>query len=108
MVALDTRSWREDARKLINRVALTMGGNEYIRDVQTGIFKLVECRAGISLETRLTNKRRRMAEEGVCKSKCDKVTKVDIIAEDKKVIEIYIAIVKETAIKNGIGILQIS
>ena len=43
-----------------------------------------------------------MAGEGVCKSKRDKLTKVDIIADDKKLIEIYIAIVKEMAVKNGI------
>lgn len=80
-----------------------MGGNEYIREVQAEIFKLVDQRAGISLATRLTNKRRRMAEEGVCKSKRDKLTKVDIIAEDKKAIEIYVAITKEMAIKYGVG-----
>jgi len=62
----------------------------------------VDERAGISLPTRLTNKRRRMADEGVCKSKRDKLTKVDIIADDKKAIEIYIAIVKEMAIKYGV------
>lgn len=50
----------------------------------------------------LTNKRRRMADEGICKSKRDKLTKVDIIADDKKLIEIYIAIVKEMAVKAGI------
>ena len=58
-------------------------------------------RGAVNLSTRLTNKRRRMADEGVCKSKRDKLTKVDIISEDKKLIEIYVAIVKEMAIKYG-------
>lgn len=40
-----------------------------------------------------------MADEGVCKSKRNKLMKVDIIFEDKKLIEIYVAIVKEMAIK---------
>lgn len=40
-----------------------------------------------------------MADEGVCKSKRNKLMKVDIISEDKKLIEIYVAIVKEMAIK---------
>lgn len=103
VVSLDTQSWRSDARRLITQIAQKMGGNEYIRDVQAEIFKLVDQRAGISLATRLTNKRRRMAEEGVCKSKRDKLTKVDIIADDKKAIEIYVAITKEMAIKYGVG-----
>lgn len=102
VVALDTNSWRPDARNLIVRIAQKMGGNEYIKDVNAEVFKLVDERAGISLATRLTNKRRRMADEGVCKSKRDKLTKVDIIAEDKKAIEIYVAIVKEMAIKYGV------
>ena len=53
----------------------------------------------VSLGIRLTNKRRRMAEEGVSKSKRDKLNYLDIIAEDKKLIEGYVAIIKEMAIK---------
>lgn len=101
VVALNPQSWREEARKLIVRIAQAMGGNEYIRDVQAEIFGLVDERAGVSLATRLTNKRRRMADEGVCKSKRDKLNKVDVIADDKKLIEIYLAVVKEMAVQRG-------
>lgn len=101
VVALNPRSWREDARKLIVKIAQSMGGNEFIRDVQAEIFGLVDERAGVSLATRLTNKRRRMADEGVCKSKRDKLNKVDVIADDKKLIEIYLAVVKEIAVQRG-------
>lgn len=101
VVALNPQSWREEARKLIVRIAQSMGGNEFIRDVQAEIFGLVDERAGVSLATRLTNKRRRMADEGVCKSKRDKLNKVDVIADDKKLIEIYLAVVKEMAVQRG-------
>lgn len=101
VVALNPQSWREEARKLIVNIAQSMGGNEYIRDVQAEIFGLVDERAGVSLATRLTNKRRRMADEGVCKSKRDKLNKVDVIADDKKLIEIYLAVVKEMAVQRG-------
>ena len=101
VVALNPNSWRSDARSLIVRIAHQMGGNEYIWEVQTEIFSLVDERAGVSLETRLTNKRRRMADEGVAKTMRGKLNKVDVIAEDKKLIEIYIAIVKEMAVKYG-------
>lgn len=103
VVALSPNSWRPDARSLINRIAQRMGGNEYIRDIHAEIFKLVDERAGVSLETRLTNKRRRMADEGVCKSKRDKLNKLDVIADDKKLIEIYVAIVKEMSVKYGVN-----
>lgn len=103
IIALDTRSWREDAHRLIIRIAQKQGGNDYIHDVNAEIYKLIDKRGGKALETRLTNKRRRMAEEGVCKSKRDKLNKVDVIAEDKVLIELYIAIVKEMAVKYGVA-----
>ena len=67
-------------------------------------YRRVEERAGVSLGTRLTNNRNRMAGEGVCKSKRDKLSKVDVIADDKKLIEIYVAIVKEMAVKYGVAV----
>lgn len=102
VIALDVNSWRRDSKQIISKIATKQGGFDYIKDVNTEIYRLVEERAGVSLSTRLTNKRNRMAGEGVCKSKRDKLTKVDIIADDKKLIEIYVAIVKEMAVKNGI------
>lgn len=103
LIALNPNAWREDCRRLIVKIAQKMGGNEFIREVQAEAFKLVDERAGASLETRLTNKRRRMADEGVCKSKRDKLNKVDVIADDKKLIEVYMHIVKQMAIKYGVG-----
>lgn len=89
LVGINPNQWREDCRRLIVRIANRMGGNEYIRDVNAEVFQQVDERAGVSLATRLTNKRRRMADEGVCKSTRDKLSKIDVIADDKKLIEIY-------------------
>lgn len=102
VIALDVHSWRKDAQHLISKICNKAGGFDSMKDVYTEIYRLVEERAGVSLSTRLTNKRNRMAGEGVCKSKRDKLTKVDIIADDKKLIEIYMAIVKEMAVKYGV------
>lgn len=101
VVALDTTSWREDTRNLINKIAKELGGGQAFQQVRAESYELLEKRMGVSLKQRLTNKRRRMADEGVCKSKRDKLSQVDIIAEDKKLIEGYTAIVKEMAIKYG-------
>ena len=43
-----------------------------------------------------------MALNGASKSKIDKVNKMDVIADDARLTEIYLAIVKEFAIKYGI------
>ncbi len=102
VVALNPHAWRRDCQNLLAKVARARGGGDAYKDINREVFQLVDERAGVSLETRLTNKRRRMADEGVCKSRRDKLTKVDVIAEDKKLIEIYTAIVKEMAVINGI------
>jgi len=101
VVALDTTAWRGDARNLINKTAQCLGGGTAYQQLQSEIYDLLEKRMGVNLQIRLTNKRRRMAEEGVCKSRRDKLTMVDIIADDKKLIEGYMAIVKEVSVRYG-------
>ncbi len=99
VIQLDTTSWRRDTGILINKIALNLGGFEHIKDVREESYKLLNERMGVALGIRLTNKRRRMADEGVSKSKRDKLNYLDIIADDKKLIEGYVAIIKEMAIK---------
>lgn len=103
VIKLDTTSWRKDTSELINKIALKIGGFEHIKDVREESYKLLDDRMGVSLGIRLTNKRRRMADEGVSKSMRDKLNCLDIIAEDKKLIEGYVAIIKEMAIKYGVA-----
>lgn len=102
IVAVNTVDWRKDTRQLINAVAKTQGGFSAYQEIQSEIYTELERRAGCKLSIRLTNKRNVMAGEGVSKSKRDKLNKVDVIADDKKLVEIYMAIVKEFAIKSGV------
>lgn len=102
VITLNPNSWREEARRMIARIAQQMGGNQYIRDVNAEIYKLLDERFSVNLAIRLTNLKRRMAEEGVCKSKREKTNRVDVIAGDKKLIEGYLIIIKEMAVKYGV------
>jgi len=106
IIALDTTSWREDTSRIITKIAQKLGGNEHIRDVRAEAYGLLDKRMGVSLKTRLTNLRGRMSLEGVCKSKRDKTNHMDVIADDKKLIEGFVAIVKEMAIKYGAELLK--
>ncbi|UYL93061.1 Rha family regulator protein [Paenibacillus phage UtuhinaGold_Zacery] len=101
VVALNITNWRKDAANLIKRTAQAMGGYEHIRHLREESYRLLDETLGVSLATRLTNKRRRLADEGVCKSKRDKLNYLDVIADDKKLIHSYVAIVKDIAIKYG-------
>lgn len=99
VVAIDTTSWRDETGKILRRIGNECGDNASYQDVRKESYQLLEKRMGVNLKQRLTNKRRRMADEGVCKSQRDKLNNLDIISEDKKLIEGYMAIVKELAIK---------
>lgn len=102
VVSLDTTSWRSETQSLIAKIARNQGGFEHINLLKSESYELLNKRFGVNLEIRLTNKKRRMALEGVSKSKIDKINNLDVISEDKKLIEGYVVIVKDMAIKYGI------
>ena len=101
VVAMDTTSWRDDTGNILRKIGMELGGGQAYSQVRAESYELLSKRMGVNLKQRLTNKRRRMADEGICKSTRDKLSYVDIIAEDKKLIEGYTAIVKELAIRYG-------
>lgn len=103
VVALNPNDWRKDSSKIINKIAQLMGGYEHIKVIRDESYKLLEQRMGVALNIRLTNKKKTMSLNGVCKSKIDKLNQLDVIADDKKLIEGYIAVIKDMAIKYGVA-----
>lgn len=103
VVAMNTTSWRDDTGNILRKIGMELGGGQAYSQVRAESYELLSKRMGVNLKQRLTNKRRRMADEGICKSTRDKLSYVDIIAEDKKLIEGYTAIVKELAIRYGVA-----
>lgn len=101
VVSLSTTSWRRDTATLITKMARALGGTEHISDLRKESYKLLDTRFGVSLEIRLTYKRQRMALEGVCKSKLNALNHLDVIAEDKKLVEGYVTIIKDMSIRYG-------
>ncbi|EGT3800872.1 ORF6N domain-containing protein [Clostridioides difficile] len=103
VVSLNATDWRKDTQQLIARIAKKQGGFEHINMLRTESYELLNKRFGVDLHRRLINKRRKMAEEGVSESKREKVNNLDVIQDDKKLIEGYVAIVKDMALKYGIS-----
>ena len=97
IVSISTMDWRRATRDIITKIAHRRG-DDY-QATRKDIYKDVEQRGGYSLSTRLTNLRNRMAGEGQSLSKRNKTNKVDVIGNDKRLIEIYMAVVKDHAIK---------
>lgn len=99
IVVIHPETWRKDCHRLVAAIAQKRGGANAYRDTNAEIFKLLEDRAHVSLKRRLKNRRDRMAEKGIAKSKRDKLNQMDIIEEDAKLTEIYIGIVKEMCVQ---------
>ncbi|MDO6630492.1 ORF6N domain-containing protein [Bacillus thuringiensis] len=99
IVALNTTDWRKDVNRLLNRIAIKQGGYEMYSTIKNESYDMLDQRAGSNLQRRLTNKQKNMALEGVAKSRINKVSKLDVIGEDKKLLEIYLAVVKDMAFK---------
>ena len=102
VIALNPTSWRTDSAKIINKIALQMGGYEHIKAVREESYKLLEERMGVALSIRLSNKKKTQALNGVSKSKIDKLNQLDVIADDKKLIQGYVSVIKDMAIKYGV------
>ena len=101
-ITLEPNQWRKDTANLINRIANKLGGFEHIKPVREEAYKLLDNSYGVNLKSRLLNKQKKMALEGVPKYKIDKVNYLDVIADDKKLINGYIYIIGKLAVKHGV------
>jgi Rha family phage regulatory protein len=102
IMSLNTIDGRKKVTALLNKIAQQLGGGSSYQDVRSDSYQRLESRADCNLSIRQTNKRKKMALEGVAKSKIDKVSKIDVIFDDSRLTEIYFAIVKEMAIQNKV------
>lgn len=91
-----SQSWRGETNSFVKKICYKL--NDY-KTPKDNIYKALQERAGCDLKIRLKNMRGRLALEGATKTKIDNLNYLDVIEEDKKLIEIYTAIVKEMAIK---------
>lgn len=102
-IKLDSTSWRKEVSSVIRKICRNANDAYPTVGILYGeIYKVLELRAKCNLTTRLTHKQVRMRDAGVCMSKVKQVNRLDIIAEDAQLTEIFIAIVREYAIKFGI------
>lgn len=102
IIALNTTDWRKESRQLINKMAKSQGGHGAYQEIQADIYQELDRRANSNLSIRLENKRNRMAGAGISQTKINKTNKLDVIGENKRLLEIYLAVVKEFAIKYGV------
>jgi hypothetical protein len=92
-------NWREELNKMFNKIVIKVGGEQF-REMRKSSYEELEQRAGVNLDARLRNLRSRMLEAGKSKTAINEACKLDVIAGDKKLREIYSKIVQELYIKH--------
>ena len=99
VLTLTSANWRTDTGHLINNIANADGRTH--REVRNESYDLLEFRLGVKLAIRLENMKKNAALGGAGKSRIEKLNKLDVIEGDKKLIEGYLSVVKDMAIKYG-------
>mgnify|MGYP002677518704 CR=1 FL=1 len=90
-------NWRSEINAKFNRIQKNAGSG--FQMLRSQMYMELEQRAGCDLNSRLRNKRNRMADSGCTKTMINALNKMDIINEDKKLREIFSKIVTEYEIK---------
>lgn len=104
ILSLDVKDWRNGINKLLNGIAHQLGGQRYYQDVRNESYDLLQYKAGCDLNIRLNNRKSKAALRGMSKTAVNKISKLDVIAEDKKLIGVYVTVIKEMAVKYKLDI----
>lgn len=100
ILQLNSKNWREDSVKIMKRIGYATG--DY-KQVWADVYSEVERRGGFNLKTRLAHAQENARKAGVPESVIGKMKNLHVIEMDKRLIEIYLAIVKECAVRNGVS-----
>lgn len=66
------------------------------------VYNELQTRFGVNLNTRLKNRKNNAINNGMSKSKVEKINKLDIIDEDKSLVEGLLIVTKDLALKYNI------
>lgn len=103
-VIVDTQNWRKWVNESINKLAQSeiiieeLGDLRY-QKVRVGTYKELESRAGCDLKVRLKNLKTRLEKAGAKKNTVKEAGNIDVIEQDKKLKEIYTAIIRDMLLK---------
>ncbi len=96
--------WKNKTNAILNRIAMTLGGGDQYRKVRSDSYQMLENRAKCRLNVRLENLKKEAHARGIISpTKIKGFNKLDVIGNDARLTEIYLAIVKEMAIAHKVN-----
>ncbi|EHL7274117.1 Rha family transcriptional regulator [Staphylococcus pseudintermedius] len=106
IVGIETKNWRNDTNKILAAIAQHLGGGDMHKKVKSEAYKALEEKGRCNLKIRMQNRKGKMLANGATKSQINKLTKLDVINDEPRLIEIYIVVIKNLAIKYGVDVSQ--
>ncbi len=106
IVGIETKNWRNDTNKILSAIALHLGGGDMYKKIKSEVYTSLEEKGRCNLDIRMKNRKGKMLANGSTKTQINKLSKLDIINDDPRLIEIYISVIKSIAIKYGVDVSQ--
>lgn len=100
LISLSKDNWRHDVKDIINKIAYKTGTKHKV--IWDEVYNELQTRFGVNLNTRLKNRKNNAINNGMSKSKVEKINKLDIIDEDKSLVEGLLIVTKDLALKYNI------
>lgn len=100
LISLSKDNWRHDVKDIINKIAYKTGTKHKV--IWDEGYNELQTRFGVNLNTRLKNRKNNAINNGMSKSKVEKINKLDIIDEDKSLVEGLLIVTKDLALKYNI------
>ena len=98
---LQPTNWKKYVRDTVAHLSKMITGNySGMHDIYVQLYDQLETRAGADLDARLRNRHNRMIQNGMSQTAVNKINKLDIIEDDKKLKEIFTAILREFSAGN--------
>lgn len=100
LISLSKDNWKHDVKDIINKIAYKTGTKHKV--IWDEVYNELQTRFGVNLNTRLKNRKNNAINNGMSKSKAEKINKLDIIDEDKSLVEGLLIVTKDLALKYNI------
>lgn len=91
--------WRVETNKILNAIGKKLDNYSTARNE---VYEALKVRANCRPNVLINNLKKRALENGMTPSKADKLNILDVLENDARLREIYIAIVKEMAIRHKV------
>lgn len=103
-IILNRENWRTETRKILLKIVSKYPTIGTVDSVYNKLYEALDGRANVKLDTRLKNLKKRMDDAGFGSWHIDKKSKLDVIENDPKLIEIWIGLVKDYCMKVGLDL----